>query len=57
MTQTETKYFDLHIQGIGYLNRVREVKPTRAEPFGRPISLRSSARPTTSSEPASTAAS
>ncbi|MCP5414334.1 MAG: DUF3577 domain-containing protein [Chromatiaceae bacterium] len=33
MTQTETKYFDLHIQGIGYLNRVREVKPTRAEPF------------------------
>lgn len=33
MTQTETKYFDLHIQGIGYLNRIREVKPARAEPF------------------------
>ena len=33
MTQSETKYFDLHIQGIGYLNRVREVKPSRSEPF------------------------
>ena len=33
MTQPETKYFDLHIRGIGYLNRVREVKPPRSEPF------------------------
>ena len=33
MTQPETKYFDLHVQGIGYLNRVREVKPSRSEPF------------------------
>lgn len=33
MTQSETKYFDLHIQGIGYLNRVREVKPSRSDPF------------------------
>ena len=33
MTHTETKYFDLHIQGIGYLNRVREVRPGRSEPF------------------------
>ena len=33
MSQYETKYFDLHIQGIGYLNRVREVKPSRSEPF------------------------
>lgn len=28
------KYFDLHIDGIGYLNRVREVRPRRGgEPF------------------------
>jgi len=33
MTQSETKYFDLHIQGIGYLNRVREVTPSRSDPF------------------------
>jgi hypothetical protein len=28
-----TQYFDLHTSGIGYLNRVREVKPTRGQPF------------------------
>jgi hypothetical protein len=33
MTQSENKYFDLHIQGIGYLNRVREVMPSRSDPF------------------------
>ena len=33
MTRTETRYFALHIRGIGYLNRIREVKPTPAEPF------------------------
>ena len=27
------KYFDLHIQGIGYLSRAREVKPKRSSPF------------------------
>jgi len=27
------KYFDLHITGIGYVNRIREVKPKRGEPF------------------------
>ena len=27
------KYFDLHIQGIGYLSRAREVKPKRSTPF------------------------
>jgi hypothetical protein len=27
------KYFDLHIQGIGYLSRAREVKPKRSAPF------------------------
>jgi len=28
------KYFDLHIDGIGYLNRVREIRPRRGgEPF------------------------
>jgi len=29
----ETKYFDLHITGIGYLNRVREVPVKRGAPF------------------------
>ncbi len=36
MSQTnnsETKYFDLHTTGIGYLNRVREVPVRRGEPF------------------------
>ena len=27
------QYFDLHTSGIGYLNRLREVKPTRGKPF------------------------
>lgn len=30
---SQPKYFDLHTTGIGYLNRVREVKPERAQPF------------------------
>lgn len=29
----ETKYFDLHATGIGYLNRVREVPVKRSQPF------------------------
>lgn len=34
-TQTnETKFFDLHTTGIGYLNRIREVKPRgKGKPF------------------------
>jgi len=28
-----SSYFDLHTEGIGYLNRVREVKPKKGEPF------------------------
>lgn len=28
-----TKYFDLHINGIGYLNRIREVTPKQGSPF------------------------
>ena len=30
---SQPKYFDLHTTGIGYLNRVREVKPERVRPF------------------------
>ena len=30
---SETKYFDLHTTGIGYLNRVREVSVRKGEPF------------------------
>jgi len=30
---SETKYFDLHTAGIGYLNRVREVPVRKGEPF------------------------
>lgn len=26
-------YFDLHVAGLGYLNRVREVKPPRGKAF------------------------
>ena len=33
MTSQPTKYFDLHINGIGYLNRIREVTPTEGSPF------------------------
>ncbi|WP_350617546.1 DUF3577 domain-containing protein, partial [Pseudomonas sp. HY7a-MNA-CIBAN-0227] len=34
-TQTnEAKFFDLHTTGIGYLNRIREVKPRgKGKPF------------------------
>ena len=32
-TNETTKYFDLHTQGIGYLNRVREVTPKEGKPF------------------------
>jgi len=30
---SQVKYFDLHTTGVGYLNRVREVKPERGQPF------------------------
>ena len=29
----QTKYYDLHTQGVGYVNRVREVPVKRGEPF------------------------
>jgi CRISPR/Cas system-associated endoribonuclease Cas2 len=32
-TASQTKYFDLHILGIGYVNRIREVKVKRGENF------------------------
>jgi hypothetical protein len=30
---TPSSYFDLHVTGLGYLNRVREVKVSRGKPF------------------------
>ncbi|MDR2128029.1 MAG: DUF3577 domain-containing protein [Burkholderiaceae bacterium] len=30
---TEKSFFDLHITGLGYLNRIREVKPKKGESF------------------------
>jgi len=33
MPNNESKYFDLHTTGIGYLNRVREVTPKEGKPF------------------------
>lgn len=30
---TTTKHFDLHVTGLGYLNRVREVKPKKGNAF------------------------
>ena len=32
-TSNETSYFDLHITGLGYLNRIREVKPKKGDAF------------------------
>lgn len=32
-TSTEKSFFDLHITGLGYLNRIREVKPKKGDPF------------------------
>ncbi|MGH8653667.1 MAG: DUF3577 domain-containing protein, partial [Gammaproteobacteria bacterium] len=32
-TTSDRNYFDLHILGIGYLHRVREITPKRGEPF------------------------
>ncbi|MEL4014001.1 STY4534 family ICE replication protein [Dryocola clanedunensis] len=29
----DTHYFNLHVSGIGYLNRIREVTPKKGEPF------------------------
>ena len=33
MSDSQTKYFDLHTSGIGYLNRVRIIKPQRSDEF------------------------
>lgn len=33
MSNNTSKYFDLHINGIGYLNRARVVKPKKGTPF------------------------
>ena len=33
MSDTQQKYFDLHITGLGYLNRAREVAVKRGDPF------------------------
>ncbi|WNU98989.1 STY4534 family ICE replication protein [Enterobacter sp. DTU_2021_1002640_1_SI_PRY_ASU_LCPMC_013] len=32
-TSNEKSFFDLHITGLGYLNRIREVKPKKGDPF------------------------
>ena len=32
-TNETSKYFDLYTQGIGYLNRIREVTPNEGTPF------------------------
>ncbi len=33
MTTTNTQYFNLHTSGIGYISRIREVKPKKGQPF------------------------
>lgn len=30
---TEKSYFDLHVTGLGYVNRIREVKPRKGDAF------------------------
>jgi len=32
-TRPKKSYFDLHIDGVGYVNRIREVTPKRGAPF------------------------
>lgn len=32
-SSNEASYFDLHITGLGYLNRIREVTPKKGAPF------------------------
>lgn len=32
-TSNEKSFFDLHITGLGYLNRIREVKPKKGDAF------------------------
>lgn len=32
-SSTDKSYFDLHITGLGYLNRIREVKPKKGDAF------------------------
>lgn len=32
-TSNEKSFFDLHITGLGYLNRIRQVKPRKGDPF------------------------
>lgn len=32
-SDSQSKYFDLHVAGIGYLNRVRMVKPKKGDEF------------------------
>lgn len=32
-TSSEKSFFDLHITGLGYLNRIREVRPKKGEAF------------------------
>ncbi len=32
-TSTEKSFFDLHITGLGYLNRIREVRPKKGDAF------------------------
>lgn len=33
MSDSQTKYFDLHTTGLGYLNRARIIKPSRGDEF------------------------
>lgn len=32
-SSTEKSYFDLHVTGLGYVNRIREVKPRKGDAF------------------------
>ena len=32
-TSNDKSFFDLHITGLGYLNRIREVKPKKGDAF------------------------
>ena len=33
VTSSAPSYFNLHVEGVGYLNRVRTIKPKKGQPF------------------------
>jgi len=52
---TTSSFFDLHVEGVGYLNRVRTVKPKKGRSFWPAPCRQCAVAPTTSPTRSSTA--